>query len=105
MARLTVNDLDPMHEALAEHFLDILKNGEEVVSINRETGERIVVRCKPSAAMMNQIRQFLKDNNVTAAASSRRMSSLLDNAPFTIEGELVRTPLAPPDVTIESDPG
>src|SRR5574337_631531 len=87
MTRITVNDLDPMHEALSAHFLDILKNGEEVINIDRETGERTVARCKPSAAMMNQIRQFLKDNNVIAAASSRRMQSILDNAPFTIEGE------------------
>lgn len=104
MPRLTVNDLDPMHEALAEHFLDILKNGEEVVNINRETGERTVIRTKPSAAMMNQIRQFLKDNNVTAAASSRRMSSLLDNAPFTIEGEAIRTPLPSPMAAPQDSP-
>jgi hypothetical protein len=62
--RATNDELAGMHGVLTDHFLDVLKNGEEVTSTNRETGEVKVIRVKPSAAMLNQIRTFLKDNDM-----------------------------------------
>lgn len=50
---------------MTEHFLDVIKNGEEITVTNKETGEVTKVRVKPSAAMLAQIRTFLKDNNIT----------------------------------------
>ena len=81
-AKMTADELDPMHAALAAHFMDILTNGEVVEVKDRETGEVSHVRVPPSAAMMNQIRQFLKDNGVEAAATSKRVRNLAAVLPF-----------------------
>ncbi|MFN4278294.1 MAG: hypothetical protein ACK4FJ_18530 [Ferrovibrio sp.] len=53
--------LAALHDALASHFADVLKNGEEEL-----TKEGEVVRVKPKAATLNAIRQFLKDNGIEA---------------------------------------
>ena len=81
--QLAVDALDPLHKALAEHFADVLVNGEEVKSVDRETGEVTLKRVPPSAAMLNQIRQFLKDNGVEAASTSQRMRNLTEGLPFS----------------------
>ena len=82
MSRMSVDKLDPMHEALAAHLLDVLVNGEEVKVTNKETGEVRLIRVKPSAATLNQIRQFLKDNGVEATATSKRIHNLATALPF-----------------------
>lgn len=61
-SKATEASLGNLHGILCEHFADILKNGEEVV--DKETGE--VSRRPPSAALLAQIRQFLKDNKIEA---------------------------------------
>lgn len=80
--RISVDSLDTMHEALANHFDDILANGEEVIVTNKETGEVTKHRAKPSAATLNQIRQFLKDNGVVAAPTSKRILNIVAGLPF-----------------------
>lgn len=80
--QIAVDALDPIHKALAAHFEDVLKYGEEITVTNRETGEVRKERVKPSAAMLNQIRQFLKDNGVEAAATSQRMKNIVEGLPF-----------------------
>ena len=57
MSKVTVDALSDLHAALATHLKTVLTNGEEV----SEGGEKIV---KP--ATLNVIRQFLKDNEITA---------------------------------------
>lgn len=81
-AKMTADALDPMHAALAEHFMDILTKGEVVEVKDRETGEVTYVRAKPSAATLNQIRQFLKDNGVEVAPTSKRVTNLATVLPF-----------------------
>lgn len=81
-AKMTADELDPMHAALAEHFMDVLTKGEIVEVKDRETGEIEHVRAKPSAATLNQIRQFLKDNGVEVAATSKRARNLAAVLPF-----------------------
>lgn len=61
--KATESALGSLHGILCEHFADILMNGEQVVDI--ETGE--VSFRKPSAAVLAQIRQFLKDNKIEAS--------------------------------------
>lgn len=56
---------DAIHRRIAEHFLDIIENGEEITVTDKETGEVSKKRVPPSAAMLAQIRTFLKDNNIT----------------------------------------
>jgi hypothetical protein len=75
--------LDGLHQMLATHFEDVLRNGEEVIQIDKESGERIVTRVKPSAAMLNQIRTFLKDNHIEVdPTKSKRMNVLAAGLPF-----------------------
>ena len=80
--KLSVDDLDPMHAKLAEHFNDILTHGEKYEHVDRETGEVSQRRRAPSAATLNQIRQFLKDNGVEAAPTSKRVQNLVSGLPF-----------------------
>lgn len=87
--KLTSDDLDPIHEALAAHFADVLKNGEKVMQTDRETGVITEKRVAPSAAMLNQIRQFLKDNGIEVAKGSKRVKNILDNLPFPEGSERV----------------
>lgn len=72
--------LQSLHEALANDMLDRLSNGEEVV----KDGE--VVRVKPSAATLNAIRQFLKDNGIEAQRlPGNPLGKLASQLPFTGE--------------------
>jgi len=81
-ANMTVDQLDPMHAAIAAEFMDILTHGEKVKWVDKETGEVHEKRVGISAAMMNQIRQFLKDNGVEAAVTSKRVRNLASVLPF-----------------------
>lgn len=60
--KATENALGSLHGILCDHFTDILTNGEQVT--DPDTGE--VTFKKPSAAILAQIRQFLKDNKIEA---------------------------------------
>lgn len=80
--QLSVDALDPLHRALADHFADVLVNGEKIQWVDKETGEVRERREPPSPAMLNQIRQFLRDNNVEAAATSQRMRNITEGLPF-----------------------
>ena len=67
--------LSALHLALAASFLDILEKGELVQE--KDSGEW--TRVKPGASMFNAIRQFLKDNDITALEdSSPEMKGLVD---------------------------
>ena len=57
MSKASVDALSDLHAELAKHLKSVLKDGEE----QGENGEKIV---KP--ATLNVIRQFLKDNEITA---------------------------------------
>jgi hypothetical protein len=61
-----------MHGMLADHFTDVLKNGERATRVDKETGEVIEYRTAPTAATLNQIRQFLKDNQIEADRTRNR---------------------------------
>jgi hypothetical protein len=59
--------LDKIHELLAADMLDRLENGTNVV--DKETGE--VEKVSISAAELNVIRQFLKDNGIDKGAAPK----------------------------------
>lgn len=76
-ARASDAALSALHAALANEFTNILTNGRKVV--NKETGELEAIT--PDASTLNAIRQFLKDNDITALAeSSPDMAELVDRA-------------------------
>lgn len=76
--------LDALHGALAEFFEDVLTNGERITRVDKETGAVITERAQPSAAMVNQIRTFLKDNHIEVdPTKSRRLDNILKDLPFT----------------------
>lgn len=82
MSKATPEAMGALHGALAEHFADILKNGELVPTTDSE-GNTVYTRVKPGAAMMAQIRQFLKDNHIEATAvKGKPLAGLLDELPF-----------------------
>jgi hypothetical protein len=74
--------LDGLHQLLASYLEDVLRNGEEVIHIDRESGERTVTRVKPSAAMTNQIRTFLKDNHIEVDPTKSKRMNVLAGLPF-----------------------
>lgn len=59
-----IETLEDLHEALAQHFLDAIRTGDEV---------------PPS--LLNAARQFLKDNGVEAAQGHGKIQSLVDELP------------------------
>ena len=70
--------LAALHAGLANSFADILKNGEVVK--DKDTGE--AMRITPGASMMSAIRQFLKDNSITAdLGSSAPLQALTEAVP------------------------
>jgi hypothetical protein len=65
--RGTNDELAGVHGILTDHFLELLQKGRLVEVRNKETGEVTYERLKPDAATYNQIRQFLKDNDIKSA--------------------------------------
>ena len=50
---------------------------------------------KVNAAVLNQVRQFLKDNNITSTLDSKPMADLVDSLPtFDDSSSFVRLPLS-----------
>ena len=70
--------MDLMHELLAKNFLDMLNNGVEYVD---KEGEIKIRKC--NAAELNAIRQFLKDNNISADPEfNSTLKELSEDLPF-----------------------
>lgn len=76
----TKDEMQELHALLAAEFADILRNG-----VKAKDDEGNIVRLSPSPAQLNVIRQFLKDNDVHAAMTSRAMKNIVDNLPFSDE--------------------
>jgi hypothetical protein len=85
--------MQDLHALLAAEFVDILRNG-----IKAKDEEGNLVRLSATPAQHNVIRQFLKDNDIQAAMTSKAMKSIVDNLPFD-ESDL------PPNVTMMSNHG
>ena len=81
MTRKTTKDLGNVFDDFVETLADIAKNGEEEV-----TKDGDVVRIKPKAATLGVIRQFLKDQNITASPEHKGIKKLLD-VPFSVEDD------------------
>jgi hypothetical protein len=79
MTKKTTKDLGEVFDGFVEAIADIVKNGEETVT---QDGE--VVRTKPKAATLGVIRQFLKDQNITASPEHKGIKKLLD-IPFSVD--------------------
>lgn len=81
----TTADMSVMFDGFVDQLNDILKNGE--VEMNKD-GEAI--RCTPKAATLSTIRQFLKDQNITATPANKGLSELAIKAtalPFEVPSE------------------
>lgn len=79
MSRATSDLMDQLHQLTAATLADLIKNG--VKTVNKD-GEEVTVPV--SAAYIAAAIKFLKDNDVTADADSKRWTPLTDalaNAP------------------------
>lgn len=75
----SANDMDLMHQLLSRGFLDMLKEGVEY-----EAKDGSIKRRKANAAELNTIRQFLKDNNISADAEhNSTLKELSEELPFS----------------------
>lgn len=69
--------LHALHGALCDHFAKLLVDGEEHV-----TKEGEVVKTPPSAATLRELRQFLKDNEITSVPGPKNpMGNLVGTLP------------------------
>lgn len=78
----TVQDSAEIFDSFVDTLKDIAKNGETVVT---EDGE--VKRKTPSPATLNVIRQFLKDQNITASPAHKGLREVSQSAtlyPFKV---------------------
>jgi ABC-type antimicrobial peptide transport system ATPase subunit len=82
MTKKTTQDLGQVFDGFVEVITDIVKNGEEEV-----TKDGDVVRVKPKAATLGVIRQFLKDQNITASPEHKGIKKLLD-IPFSVDDDV-----------------
>ena len=73
-------ELEKLHDELAKLMTKIIREGE--TAVDKETGE--AVRTTPCAAMIGQMRQFLKDNGVECAPGfpSKPVKELAESVPF-----------------------
>lgn len=67
MSKATENQLSELHGVLAR----VLK---EQMELTDEDG-------RVNAAVLNQVRQFLKDNNITSTLDSKPMKDLVESLP------------------------
>lgn len=75
--------MERLHSALATEFESILKDG---VTIKDDEGK--LIKVPASAATLNVIRQFLKDNGIEAhAAPGTPLGNIASNLPFPAKGE------------------
>lgn len=74
-------NLDAIFDLLADEMKKMLVDGK--VAIDKESGEALHV--SPDAATLNVIRQFLKDNGITAASEGQghdKLQSIGQSLPF-----------------------
>jgi hypothetical protein len=69
--------MQKLHALLAEEFTKILREG---VRAKDEEGNLVILT--PTPAQLNVVRQFLKDNDIQAAMTSKAMKSIVDSLPF-----------------------
>lgn len=81
MSKATEHQLGDLHGILANHFTDILVNGVPMRERDKDSGEVIEWRRPVTAAELNTIRQFLKDNAIEATADSKVMQGLVASLP------------------------
>lgn len=62
---------------LADLMLDIVSNGKVVEIADKETGEVHAARVTPDAAMLNAIRQFVKDFPPVAQPDTGKLASAI----------------------------
>jgi hypothetical protein len=74
----TKEAMQALHALLAEEFTKVLREG---VTTRDEEGN--LVRLTPTPAQLNVIRQFLKDNDIQAAMTSKHMKGIVENLPFS----------------------
>lgn len=79
MSELTASKeaMQKLHALLAEEFTKILTVG---VTTKDDEGNLVVLT--PTSAQLNVIRQFLKDNDIQAAMTSKAMKEIVSNLPF-----------------------
>lgn len=81
--RASEETMAKIHELLAEDMLRRVRDGETVVT---KDGEAIQV--PPSAATLNVIRQFLKDNHIEGIPQKENaLGQLIDSLPFDEDDE------------------
>jgi len=75
------NDMRELHGELSHQLLKMVKGGQVVMD---EKGLPVVI--SPTPAVLNVVRQFLKDNNVHARpASTNDLGELVEHLPFEEE--------------------
>jgi hypothetical protein len=81
----TTQDAADIFDGFVDTLKEIVTKGETVVT---EDGE--VMRKTPSPAALNVVRQFLKDQNITATSAHKGLASLAAKAtalPFSVDEE------------------
>lgn len=77
--------MERIHEALATEIAKMLDEG-----VITKDDEGNIVKLSPTPAMINVIRQFLKDNNIEADVSKNKaLQSVVAGLPFEGAGENV----------------
>ena len=64
-AKATKEMMERLHRVMAEEFVKVLEEG--MTTTDKDSGE--IVKLTPSPAMLNVIRQFLKDNGIEGVAA------------------------------------
>jgi len=74
-------------DGLADLLLDVVTNGKVVEIVDRQTGEVETARVTPDAAMLNVVRQFVKDfpplNTPTAGEPRGMLKEFSKRLPFS----------------------
>jgi hypothetical protein len=84
--RASEETMDKIHELLAQDMLKRIRDGEPVLVGKGE--EQRIERLPPSAATLNVIRQFLKDNHIEGIpAKESPLGKLVDSLPDYDEDE------------------
>jgi hypothetical protein len=77
--KTTSASLESLFDAFADQLSSILKDGKKVV--DKETGE--VISLTPDASTLGVVRQFLRDNNVSAVpGTNEKINDLAASLPF-----------------------
>lgn len=74
-SKATIDMMDTLHLLTAQQLADIIQNGIPIY--NKETGEEVAREPAPASYIAAAIK-FLKDNDITADAGSKRFDPLAD---------------------------